>query len=812
MSGKSLARRVRDNSVGVLKMERAIADLTLACYRAYAPVLLDATLPSLTAGITDPLPPDLHAIVLTQAQWDAILEGTFLPGLETLMAQRIVDRLEGEGVDVTELQKAVELGGIPVTPITPAAAGVAVVEAAYAAPTVREAQVEYLSSVRNRMVNTPDSVFRSISEHLNEGMGKGEGIKDLRGRVQQFLSAKTGDWKGRAETVARTEATGAFNGASQTASEVRQVMFGITLEKVWVATIDSRTRKTHFAADGQRRPLDGRFRIGKADLRFPGDPRGRAEEVINCRCTTIELEPDEGLPDEADRQTERGEGNATVKNRVGQRVGDLQGEVDRRAQDEGVTRARDDVDGEGFVAAATNQQEDSMKRRTWAGLLAPIGVPTGDGRIIKTGGVVEFRDFPQPLSWQKVSADGHLQSVVVGGITSAAVKGDAIKGVGFMLDTPEALEAIALLEEGLIRPSIDPADVVWEMVDEEGAVVTYDQLEQAWSEGNEIKVLDQFAEMRVMGATLVDHPAFAEAIITLDPEGEEPEVDAEGNPIEPEADTEDEVIVEAEAALLASIAATATERGLYVDDAAVFEDPQFDGPTGLHIDADGRVKGHLAIWGTCHLGSTDTCKQPPTSDTGYAFFHVSEVGTPEGPLAVGKLTVGGGHAGPRMGLRAATEHYDDTGSAFAIVRAGEDAHGIWVSGIANPTASAAVISDGLASPLSGDWRRAGGNLELVAALAVNTPGFPVPRGFRDDAGREGSLVASGAVPPQRKKAGGESIGDMVARAAALAATSAVEQHVERTATVERVRLAMERIRERRTMKAAALAARIREGK
>jgi hypothetical protein len=29
--------------------------------------------------------------------------------------------------------------------------------------------------------------------------------------------------------------------------------------------------------------------------------------------------------------------------------------------------------------------------------------------------------------------------------------------------------------------------------------------------------------------------------------------------------------------------------------------------------------------------------------------------------------------------------------------------------------------------LSGDWRRIGGNLELVAALAVNVPGFPIPR-------------------------------------------------------------------------------------
>jgi hypothetical protein len=39
--------------------------------------------------------------------------------------------------------------------------------------------------------------------------------------------------------------------------------------------------------------------------------------------------------------------------------------------------------------------------------------------------------------------------------------------------------------------------------------------------------------------------------------------------------------------------------------------------------------------------------------------------------------------------------------------------------------------------MSGDWRRIGGNLELMAVLAVNLPGFPVLR--------TKALVASGAT-------------------------------------------------------------------
>jgi hypothetical protein len=72
---------------------------------------------------------------------------------------------------------------------------------------------------------------------------------------------------------------------------------------------------------------------------------------------------------------------------------------------------------------------------------------------------------------------------------------------------------------------------------------------------------------------------------------------------------------------------------------------------------------------------------------------------------------------------------------------GEDAHGIWFSGVAAPWAAPEQIEMGLAAPLSGDWRDFGAGLELVAALAVNTPGFAA-RGRSDDQGRPLALVAS----------------------------------------------------------------------
>lgn len=181
-----------------------------------------------------------------------------------------------------------------------------------------------------------------------------------------------------------------------------------------------------------------------------------------------------------------------------------------------------------------------------------------------------------------------------------------------------------------------------------------------------------------------------------------------------------------------------------------FDNPNLTGPTALHIEDDGRVFGHVAVWDTCHVGIGDSCVKPPKSLTSYAYFHTGEVKTAEGErVAVGRLTYGGGHAAPNLGYRAAAEHYDRTSNTGAYVRAGEDAYGIWVAGMLAPDADESAIFKMRAAPLSGDWRRVGTNLEMVAALHVNTAGFPIPR-YQLAASAAGdeqvlSLVAAGTL-------------------------------------------------------------------
>lgn len=60
---------------------------------------------------------------------------------------------------------------------------------------------------------------------------------------------------------------------------------GANIVKQWDSTLDSRTRPSHKRVDGQIRELDEEFSNG---LRYPSDPKGKASEVINCRCALLQ--------------------------------------------------------------------------------------------------------------------------------------------------------------------------------------------------------------------------------------------------------------------------------------------------------------------------------------------------------------------------------------------------------------------------------------------------------------------------------------------------------------------------------------------
>ena len=405
------------------------------------------------------------------------------------------------------------------------------------------------------------------------------------------------------------------------------------------------------------------------------------------------------------------------------------------------------------------------------------GLDTGDGRFI-TPGALAPRELPLSLMamFQNPEMGGHGLAVVAGridamtrveatswvdgatGQTWGDIAGGPVwawTGDGEFADTADGQQAEQLVTDQHLRGiSVDLAEttVEWECLEED---------EDGWCVQERMTVLEGF----MAAATVCNVPAFRGCNITLadDQAQEETDPGAEPDPADPaEASTEP---VAASAWLpafrlitarpvddcvpctLGQPAAVTAAGGPAFPPAAWFTDPGLDGPAALTVGDDGRVFGHLALWGTCHTGYAGRCVTPPRSGTGYSLFRTGALRTAEGgDVAVGHITLGGGHADLRANAAAAAEHYDNTCAVVADVAAGEDDHGIWVAGALRPDLTDVQVRALRAAPLSGDWRGHGAGLELVAALAVNTPGFPVPR----------QLAASG-VPVALVAAGGHAV-------------------------------------------------------
>lgn len=384
-----------------------------------------------------------------------------------------------------------------------------------------------------------------------------------------------------------------------------------------------------------------------------------------------------------------------------------------------------------------------LSEATWSGVLTVEGEMTGDGRIIDNN-ALRWENLPLPLRYSPADHGGHQGAVVVGRIMTVERQADGrITGTGdFDLEAPYGVEAARLAAKSAYGVSVDMDDVSFEVRVKESLLDDMDEQFEAMMEGEtpqrpaaddkgyvtvyEADSGDEVFGMtssRIRAATMVDIPAFAGAAITLD------------NP--------DMELVEPEGLTLVAGA------GPKAPPTEWFTNPDLPGPTALTVTPDGRVYGHLAVWGTCHTAYTGQCVEPPHSPSNYAYFRTGAVLTAEGTeVATGSITLDTLHAGRNLSAVDTISHYEHTGRAVARVAVGEDVYGIWVAGYVQPGVSDEKIDALRASPLSGDWRRIGGNLELVAALAVNSPGFPVPRAQGLVAsGQMYALVASGVVEP-----------------------------------------------------------------
>jgi uncharacterized protein with gpF-like domain len=143
---------------------------------------------------------------------------------------------------------------------------------------IREAVTRNAEDFSLEVSETTRSQINTI---LKNGAIDGLDEDEIARRIEDKTEGAIG--RSRAQVIARTETHAAMMEGTMLAAQ-ELVDDGITLYKTWVSAEDERTRETHVEADGQTIEMDDVFEVGDAELSFPGDMTGPAEEVINCRC------------------------------------------------------------------------------------------------------------------------------------------------------------------------------------------------------------------------------------------------------------------------------------------------------------------------------------------------------------------------------------------------------------------------------------------------------------------------------------------------------------------------------------------------
>lgn len=494
----------------------------------------------------------------------------------------------------------------------------------------------------------------------------------------------------QSEMLARTDLNALSNLGSVRVAKLVGVAY-----KTWEATLDDRTRPEHSAAHGQTVPVDGAFDVGGERLDAPGDPAGSDAMVANCRCTLTYADGPDGLT----------AGGGVMK----------------------TTQT-----GEALAVTITVDEEDAAvdAPARWRGPITFERLATSDGRWFESW---SWRDLPIDLLAQLRTAAGHDGAEVVGKIEKVWKEpredlGEgvvAVMGEGTFASRELSGEVAALVDDKTLRRiSVDySAGAIAFRDPKTGEIISREDvdLERVFSGELQIAAL----EAEIGAATLVSFSAFGDAMIAM--------VASSGVVLGPRLEVGD-----APAALTAGSGAR-RRKGLAAPTHPPREWLETQEPPGkmpLTVTREGRLFGHLATWDACHT-SFAVCTTPPKSLSGYAYFHTAELEAEDGTVfAVGKLMLGGKHA-PLSKTRAeAMSHYDDRSHVAGYLRARDGVYGIWVAGAVHPRLSDDDLRELRTLPPSGDWRPVSGQLELIAALAVPIPGFPVPRA-------EVAMIASG---------------------------------------------------------------------
>jgi len=121
---------------------------------------------------------------------------------------------------------------------------------------------------------------QKVNSEILQGIIQGDSIPHIASRLQHVTEMN------RASAIrnARTTVTSAENKGRMDMLHDAESK-GVKTLKVWLASIDDRTREAHALLDGQEQEIDDPFESELGDIMYPGDPDADPANVYNCRCT-----------------------------------------------------------------------------------------------------------------------------------------------------------------------------------------------------------------------------------------------------------------------------------------------------------------------------------------------------------------------------------------------------------------------------------------------------------------------------------------------------------------------------------------------
>lgn len=335
-----------------------------------------------------------------------------------------------------------------------------------------------------------------------------------------------------------------------------------------------------------------------------------------------------------------------------------------------------------------------------------------------------------PLMLQTENDYAHLGAVLAGFVESFTLTDGTVSAVGRFFDTDTGRAFRDLLLGGrTFGVSVDPTERI-DIQYECDAMDDY-----GWCEEERAV----FLAYEIGGLTGCPFPGFENAGIRL--QGAAP-VNAGGGTVR------ESIGAALNAAGRAPIAPVRPPRSwFFVDPPVADDDPRLvlqpADETGverlaipLTITADGQVFGNMAAAGVCHVGYAGQCVEVPTSPTGYARFHLGATPCDDGTtVPTGVLVAGADHAPLTLNGDQLRSRHEATSLQWADVRATDTPYGPFVCGALRPDVTEELVRALSGSAVSGEWRDEGRGLDLILAVSVSSPGWPI---FREPVG----LVAS----------------------------------------------------------------------